>query len=234
MSTRCARVCVRSAAPDKLRRRTFASDAWTRRYDSESMSKSNATVVGKTPLDQLKGMSAADFAQPLLANLDEASRNVQFHNFLTFVPGDSTGSLDPSLRDFAKAVLDANVGNLKKGRLQRELPYWTAFAMNFVLFGVGLAAFGIAILRGLSNDPITTATFGGVTIATVITTFLVNPISSLQKSNLLNTALVSIINSYWTRLLYLDNPTTIDADLKKVTEETVAELESLRATYLNK
>jgi hypothetical protein len=142
--------------------------------------------------------------------------------------------LDPVLRTFAKAVLQANTGNLEKGRLQRELPYWTAFAMNVVLFLVGLAAFGLAISRGLSNDPVSAATFGGVTITTIISTFLVNPISALQKSNLLNTGLVSVINTYWTRLLYLDNPTTIDTDLKRVTEETVAELESLRAGYLDK
>jgi hypothetical protein len=106
--------------------------------------------------------------------------------------------------------------------------------MNIILFVVGLVAFCLAIYRGLNNDPLTAAAFGGVTVTTIVSTFLVNPIAALQKSNLLNTGLVSVINTYWTRLLYLDDPVTIDADLKRVAEETVAELASLRTTYLGK
>lgn len=80
----------------------------------------------------------------------------------------------------------------------------------------------------------TAATFGGITIATIVGTFLLGPISSLQRSNLLNTGLVCVINTYWTRLMYLKDPQTIDDDLKRVTEETVTDLESLRKSYLDK
>jgi hypothetical protein len=148
--------------------------------------------------------------------------------------GNSWPGLDKTLRELAKAILDANEVNLKKGRLQRELPYWTSFTMNVVLFVIGMVAFGLAIYRAAVGDPLTSVAFGGITLATIVTTFLLGPVSALQRSNLLNTGLVCIINTYWTRLMYLEDPVTIDADLKRVTEETIAELDQLRTKYLDK
>jgi len=188
-------------------------------------------ILASIPVSLLN-MSSGHLAKPTLARLDNSGENLLL--YLPVGNGANNSGMDPTLKHFAKEVITANQDNLKKGRLQRELPYWTVFVMNLILFGVGLIAFGAAIVRGLSGDPVSTATFGGITISAIISTFLLNPITSLQKSNLLNTGLVCLINTYWDRLLYFEDPKTIDADLKRATEDTVNGLESLRKSYLSK
>jgi len=191
------------------------------------------TPAASIPAHQLEGVDLSHLQQPCLAQLDAAG-SVGLFPLLSVPQAGLYGGLDRTLYQFARSVLQANKANMNKGRLQRELPYWTAFGMNIVLFGIGLAAFGLAIYRGWSGDPVTAATFGGITITSIIGTFLLSPIASLQRSNLLNTGLVCVINTYWTRLMYLQDPMTMDADLKRVTEETVNELDLLRAKYLDK
>lgn len=103
------------------------------------------TRVGTIALEQLEGLTQAHFVQPLLARL-EGSTSVGLY----LLPWDLNAgqpTIDRTLRGFAHAVLKANEKNLQKGRLQRELPYWTTFAMNIVLFFLGLTAFGLTAYR---------------------------------------------------------------------------------------
>jgi hypothetical protein len=188
-------------------------------------------ILASVPVNLLD-MSVDHLQEPVLARLDKTAQHL-----LVYLPTPSTadkGAVDQTLKGFARDVISANKGNMKKGRLQRELPYWTVFVMNLILFGVGLVAFSAAVVRGLSGDPVSTATFGGITISAIVSTFLLNPITSLQKSNLLNTGLVCVINTYWDRLLYLEDPNTIDQDLARVTQETLSSIELLRKGYLSK
>ncbi len=89
-------------------------------------------ILASIPVSLLD-MSSAHLAEPALARLDKSAENL-----LVYLPVGNDGGksgMDPTLKDFAKEVITANKDNLKKGRLQRELPYWTVFVMNLILFG---------------------------------------------------------------------------------------------------
>jgi hypothetical protein len=138
----------------------------------------------------------------------------------------------PDLQNLAKEIIESSRANLKKGHVQREVPYWTVFAMNIFLFLAGMAALGVAIYRGLQGDAIGAGILGSLSTVQILAIFLLQPIEMLQRSNLLNSGLVCAINTYWIRVMFLRNVETIDRDLRDLASDAVAEFIRLGVSFV--
>ncbi|MFN2201827.1 MAG: N-acetylmuramidase domain-containing protein [Caldilineaceae bacterium] len=108
------------------------------------------------------------------------------------------------------------------------VPYNSTVRMYRTLFFVGLASFIAAVAMSIwTHDAWFALIFGGMSVASFITFFLSRPLRSLEENLNYITWLGVIYNSYWARLLYALNYETVQADLKEITADFVAQIERL-------
>lgn len=112
-------------------------------------------------------------------------------------------------------------------------PYWITVAMYAALFTVGIAAFVVAVILAFRGGESTasvfgsTAIFGGLTALAFLSYFLSRPLQALEENLQFITWLGMIYNSYWTRLAYAQNLTTIQADIEDITDDAITKLNAL-------
>jgi N-acetylmuramidase len=112
-------------------------------------------------------------------------------------------------------------------------PYWITVAMYAALFTVGIAAFVVAVVLAFRGGESTasvfgsTAIFGGLTALAFLSYFLSRPLQALEENLQFITWLGMIYNSYWTRLAYAQDATTIQADIEDITDDAIAKLNAL-------
>lgn len=107
-------------------------------------------------------------------------------------------------------------------------PYWTTVWMYRILFGLGVAAFVVAALVALlTQGPVLTGIFGGLSVAAFLGYFLNRPLQALEENLQFITWLGVIYNSYWTRLAYTSDLTTVQQELEAATDDTVAKIKEL-------
>lgn len=149
-----------------------------------------------------------------------------------FAHRDAGGQLDIALSASppAKALRDAVdesqkdlVENVSKalrttmGRIGRSFNWH--LRMNVLLFAVGIGSFVIAAYKGLANpgqaDAIVAAAFGGLTAASFIGYFLSRPTAAVAGAGPEAAWLLGTVNTYWSKLIYLNNPATFVDDIEK-------------------
>ncbi len=82
-----------------------------------------------------------------------------------------------------------------------------------------------------SGEAIPALIFAGLSAASFFTLFIVRPLESLERNTFFSW-IVAIMDNYWTRLMYFQNPQTIDANLKDAISELVTELSNLADKYM--
>ena len=108
------------------------------------------------------------------------------------------------------------------------IPYYLTVALYVVLFFVGIGLFVIAARLSSSQETMVAGLlFGGMGVATFLTFFISKPMRSLEENLQFITWLGIVYNSYWTRLLYLENSTTVQAELADATQDAVAQIEHM-------
>jgi hypothetical protein len=108
------------------------------------------------------------------------------------------------------------------------MPYYLTVVLYAVLIVVGLGLFVFAALASVdANKQLTALVFGGLGVLAFLTFFISSPLRALEQNLQFITWLGIVYNTYWTRLLYLQNQSTVDADLDKATQSTLKELEHL-------
>lgn len=150
----------------------------------------------------------------------------------------------PSARDRRQAeiqlkVLEAWAAHMEQGLQNNTLmfnqllkafmrPYYLTIVMYMLLFLVGIGLFLTAAwLSTQAGKDAFTLLFGGLGVITFLTFFISRPLAALEENLLLITRLGVIYNTYWTRLLYMQESKTIQADLEDATNDTIAELDKL-------
>ena len=106
------------------------------------------------------------------------------------------------------------------------VPYYMTIAMYVLMFMVGIGLFVVAArLSSQQGTQIAGLLFGGLGIASFLGYFMSKPLRSLEENLQFITWLGIVYNTYWTRLLYMQNATSIQADLKEATAEAVTQIE---------
>ncbi len=107
-------------------------------------------------------------------------------------------------------------------------PYYLTIVMYALLFLVGIGLFLTAAWLGTHEDKdLSTLLFGGLGVITFLTFFISRPLAALEENLLLITRLGVIYNTYWTRLLYMQESKTLQADLKDATNDAITEINKL-------
>jgi hypothetical protein len=154
-------------------------------------------------------------------------------------PGSTPGAVDPRVLDVRIRVLEAWAAHMEQGlennaRMFDELrkafirPYYITIAMYVLLFLVGIGLFGTsAFLSVRAGSSVSALLFGGLGVVTFLTFFISRPLSALEENLFQITRLGVIYNTYWTRLLYMQDSKTIQNDLEAATKEAITEIDRL-------
>ncbi|MFL6023903.1 MAG: hypothetical protein ACJ72O_11235 [Marmoricola sp.] len=120
-------------------------------------------------------------------------------------------------------------GALTASMSRIESAYILNLIMNLTVFGIGLIAFVLAALKGLDNpsqsDAIVSATFGGLSAITFLAFFVSRPLAAVASSGAKMAWLLATVNTYWTKLIYINKNTTVLADLQRAQEQFEASMQ---------
>ncbi len=148
------------------------------------------------------------------------------------VPGVPLMTADPELyaawRDHMRRGFENNQVMFEQLLAGFMNPYWTTVWMYRILFGIGISAFVVAtILALLGRGAATTGLFGGLSVAAFLGYFLNRPLQALEENLQFITWLGVIYNSYWTRLAYTSDLTTVQQEIEAATDDTIAQIKEL-------
>ena len=139
------------------------------------------------------------------------------------------------LNSFARDVLKENVNSLETLSQYIRRSYQTVYLMYCALFLVGLSTAIAAIIKGITAqngvEAIPSLIFAGLSTASFFTLFITRPLESLERNTFFSSWIVAIMDNYWTRLMYFQNPQTIDANLKDSISDLVGEMSNLADKY---
>jgi hypothetical protein len=108
------------------------------------------------------------------------------------------------------------------------VPYYMTIGMYTLMFLVGIGLFVVAArLSSQQGTQLAGLVFGGMGVATFLGYFMSKPLRSLEENLQFITWLGIVYNTYWTRLLYMQNATSVQADLKEATTEAVTQIEHM-------
>jgi len=111
-------------------------------------------------------------------------------------------------------------------------PYWTTVWMYRILFGVGIAAFVVAGVLAIFQANVTgAALFGGLSVAAFLAFFVSRPLQALEENLQFITWLGIIYNSYWTRLVQAQDPSTFEAIIQDATADAIGQIKVLQERH---
>jgi len=104
-------------------------------------------------------------------------------------------------------------------------PYYTTVWMYRILFGVGVVSFLVAAGLSVWTGELTfSLVFGGLSVFAFVSYFISNPLRSLEENLEFITWLGLVYNTYWSRLAYMLDETTVQKDLAKATRDATNEI----------
>lgn len=107
-------------------------------------------------------------------------------------------------------------------------PYYLTIWMYVALFAVGLGLFVVAaILAWNDAQSLTALAFAGLGAGAFVLFFIRQPLQALEENLEFITWLGVAFNTYWTRLMYMMDQQTVQADLKAAEEDYVRSVERL-------
>jgi hypothetical protein len=123
------------------------------------------------------------------------------------------------LRELAAAVLADDVQTLARTTAYLRRSYRAVFAayLAMLVFGLGEAVAAV----GLS----------GLTVGVFAAFFIQRPSAALERNAIFMPWVSIVLTTFWTRLLYLDDPETLDLKLGKAAKEASDELSAIALRY---
>jgi hypothetical protein len=149
------------------------------------------------------------------------------------LPGEGTGANVPA--EIRKAWIDYMVQGFKNNEemFRRTLeafmkPYRLTIWMYGVLFVIGIVLFVVAVVIGLRDGKSVVAiVFAGLGVGTFLAFFIRQPVQALEENLEFITWLGVAFNTYWTRLMYIQDPKTVQQELKAADDDYRTNIESL-------
>lgn len=145
--------------------------------------------------------------------------------------------LDPDhgIEPFARSVIQANQQEFLRAARGQRFAFATMKWLFLVVFLIALGAM-IAAVRIATDIPETGYTWShaGVVAAVALMSILLfalllymRPLAALERNSVVQSFLTVVVNSYWTRLLYVEDVEDIDLHLEEATAYTVEHLGAL-------
>ncbi|HEY3962220.1 MAG TPA: hypothetical protein VGL84_06810 [Gaiellaceae bacterium] len=139
------------------------------------------------------------------------------------------------LRALAAAVLNEDVQTLARTTSYLRRSYRVVFVAYVAMLVFGLTAVIAAFLRGLTAattaQSIAAAALAGMTVGIFIAFFVQRPSAALERNAIFMPWVSIVLTTFWTRLLYLDDPATLDQKLGHAAKEASDELSTIAMRY---
>ena len=139
------------------------------------------------------------------------------------------------LRALAAAILQEDVQTLARTTAYLRRSYRVVFIgyVAMMIFGVG--AIVAAFIKGLTANSIADAAasigLAGLTVGIFVAFFVQRPSAALERNAIFLAWVSIVLTTFWTRMLYLDDPATLDAKLGHAAKEASDELSAIALRY---
>jgi hypothetical protein len=124
--------------------------------------------------------------------------------------------------DFATVVRETSVDFIRQAgvsarKTQQRLAssYGGFFGMLVVLFLIGVSAFAVSIVSAVRDDVVLAVTFTGLSAVSFVTVFLTRPLRLMGEAGPRAAWVQAVITTFWTKLAYFSDPTTVVAQLQE-------------------
>jgi hypothetical protein len=139
------------------------------------------------------------------------------------------------LRALAAAVLREDVETLARSTDYLRRSYRVVFIgyVAMMVFGVGaiVAAFVKGLTAATIGEAVASVGLAGLTVGIFVAFFVQRPSAALERNAIFMPWVSIVLTTFWTRLLYLDDPATIDAKLGHAAKEASDELSAIAMRY---
>jgi hypothetical protein len=148
--------------------------------------------------------------------------------------GDPLGTTQ-ELRELAAAVLREDVQTLARTTDYLRRSYRVVFYgyVAMMVFGVGaiVAAFVKGLTAATLGEAVASIGLAGLTVGIFVAFFVQRPSAALERNAIFMPWVSIVLTTFWTRLLYLDDPETLDAKLGRAAKEASDELSAIAMRY---
>jgi hypothetical protein len=139
------------------------------------------------------------------------------------------------LRELAAAVLRDDVQTLARTTAYLRRSYRAVFFGYIAMLVFGLAAVIAAFVKGMQATTVGQAAaaigLAGLTVGIFAAFFIQRPSAALERNAIFMPWVSIVLTTFWTRLLYLDDPETLDAKLGKAAKDASDELGAIALRY---
>ena len=139
------------------------------------------------------------------------------------------------LRALAAAVLEDDIQTLARTTAYLRRSYRVVYAGYVAMLIFGLGAVVAAFLKGLQattvGEAVAAIGLSGLTVGVFAAFFIQRPPAALERNAIFMPWVSIVLTTFWTRLLYLDDPETLDAKLGKAAKDASDELSAIALRY---
>jgi hypothetical protein len=139
------------------------------------------------------------------------------------------------LRALAAAVLREDVETLARTTEYLRRSYRVVFIGYVAMMIFGVAAIVAAFVKGLTaasiGEAVASVGLAGLTVGIFVAFFVQRPSAALERNAIFMPWVSIVLTTFWTRLLYLDDPATLDAKLGHAAKEASDELSAIAMRY---
>jgi len=139
------------------------------------------------------------------------------------------------LRALAAAVLHDDVQTLARTSKYLRRSYRVVFIGYIVMLVFGVGAIAAAFIRSMTATSIpaaiTAAGLAGLTVGIFVAFFVQRPSAALERNAIFMPWVSIVLTTFWTRLLYLDDPETLHVKLGQAAKEASDELSAIALRY---
>ena len=139
------------------------------------------------------------------------------------------------LRELAAAILQEDVQTLARTTAYLRRSYRVVFLGYVAMMVFGVAAIVAAFVKGLTAGSVGEAAaaigLAGLTVGIFVAFFVQRPSAALERNAIFMPWVSIVLTTFWTRLLYLDDPETLDAKLGHAAKEASDELSAIAMRY---
>jgi hypothetical protein len=145
------------------------------------------------------------------------------------------GKTTAELRELAAAVLNDDVQTLARTTAYLRRSYRAVFLGYVAMLVFGLGAVITAFVKGLTatsmGQAVAAVGLAGLTVGIFAAFFIQRPSAALERNAIFMPWVSIVLTTFWTRLLYLDDPATLDAKLGKAAKDASDELAAIALRY---
>jgi len=139
------------------------------------------------------------------------------------------------LRELAAAILEDDVQTLARTTAYLRRSYRIVFVGYVAMMVFGVLAVIAAFVKGLEASSVGEAAaavgLAGLTVGVFVAFFVQRPSAALERNAIFMPWVSIVLTTFWTRMLYLDDPETLDAKLGHAAREASDELSAIALRY---